>query len=211
MSNPHENKSVEQYHSQPTKSSLNWVLNKCRRLSLKHFASSSGVPKTTMDDATKIPMDDASKVPMNDASKVVMEDAPKNNESHMLSRDAVEFYNNGDAPFSYSGIFGLNKVHTDFWGVLLGYFRDGRLLSIHIEGWVRRVMLLRGANQRKNLSIEFDWTVLPSQFHSEMYDYKTKFGSEYANGMSKLYPPFWEDIEDWLLVQIILCTMELTQ
>ncbi|KAL8204526.1 hypothetical protein R6Q57_010149 [Mikania cordata] len=55
-----------------------------------------------------------------------------------------------------------------------------------------------------------------------MYDYRTKYGSEYANGMNELYPPFWEvqyiyipiyvqAIEDWLLVQINLCTMELTQ
>ncbi|KAL8208823.1 hypothetical protein R6Q57_008235 [Mikania cordata] len=92
----------------------------------------------------------------------------------------------------------------------------------HIEGWVRRMMFIRGANKRKNPSAEFDWTILPPQFHSEMYGYNTKFGSAYANGMNELYPPFWEvqyiyipiyvqAIEDWLLVQINLCKMELTQ
>ncbi|KAL8209456.1 hypothetical protein R6Q57_006188, partial [Mikania cordata] len=129
------------------------------RLSLKH-GSSSGVPKTSRDDASNIPMDAASKVPMDDTSKVHMVDAPVNNES---------------------------------------------------RSWVPRMMFIRGANKRKNPSPEFDLTILPPQFHSEMYDYKTKFGSEYANGMNELYPPFWEAIEDWVLVQINLCTMELTQ
>ncbi|KAL8223915.1 hypothetical protein R6Q57_019390 [Mikania cordata] len=140
MSNPREKNVVddEQYHSQPTKNSLSWVPNKWRRLSLKHPASSSSVPKTTMNDVTKDVMDEAAKVPV--------EDAQDKNESHTLSRD----------------------------------------------------------------------------FHSEMYDYRTKYGSEYANGMNELYSPFWEvqyiyipiyvqAIEDWLLVQINLCTMELTQ
>ncbi|KAD4584806.1 hypothetical protein E3N88_22407 [Mikania micrantha] len=216
MSNPREKNVAdnEQYHSQPTKNSLSWVPNNWRRLSLKNPASSSSVPKTTMNDVTKDVMDEAAKVPV--------EDGQDKNESHTLSRDAMEFYNNGDAPYCYSRILGLNKLHTDFWGVLLGYLNDGCLNAIHIEGWVRRMMFLRGAKKRTNPSIEFDWTILPPQFHSEMYDYRTKYGSEYANGMNELYPPFWEvqyiyipiyvqAIEDWLLVQINLCTMELTQ
>ncbi|KAL8207782.1 hypothetical protein R6Q57_007194 [Mikania cordata] len=182
MSNPREKNVAddEQYHSQPTKNSLSWVPNKWRRLSLKNSASSSSVPKTTMNDVTKDIMDEAAKDPV--------EDAQDKNESHTLSRDAMEFYNNGDAPYCYSRILGLNKLHTDFWGVLLGYLNDSRLYAI---------------------------------FHSEMYDYRTKYGSEYANGMNELYPLFWEvqyiyipiyvqAIEDWLLVQINLCTMELT-
>ncbi|KAD1215660.1 hypothetical protein E3N88_43152 [Mikania micrantha] len=83
---------------------------KAKRLSLKHPASSSGVPKTAMNDVTKVLMDEGSKVPM--------KDAPDKNESHTLSQDAIEFYNNGDAPYCYSRILGLNKLHTDFWGVL---------------------------------------------------------------------------------------------
>ncbi|KAD7477845.1 hypothetical protein E3N88_00981 [Mikania micrantha] len=221
MSNPHE-KEVEQYHSQPTKNSLNWVPNKWRRLSLKHVASSSGVPKTSRDEVANIPKDGDSKVPMDDTSKVHMEDVPVNNESRSLSKDAIEFYNNGDALFCYLRILELNKLHTEFWGVILGYLNDGRLSSIHIEGWVRRMMFIRGSNKRTNPDVELDWTILPPQFHSEMYDYTTKYGSEYANGLNELYPPFWEvqyiyipiyvqAIEDWLLVQTNLCTMELTQ
>ncbi|KAL8217858.1 hypothetical protein R6Q57_021231 [Mikania cordata] len=174
------------------------------------------------DDASNIAKDGDSKIPKDETSKVHMEDVPVNNESRSLSKDAIEFYIDGDAPFFYSRILGLNKLHTEFWGVLLGYLNDGRLSSIHIEGWVRRMMFIRGANKRKNPSAEFDWTILPPQFHSEMYDYKSKFGLEYANGINELYPPFWEvqyiyipiyvqAIEDWLLVQINLCTMELTQ
>ncbi|KAL8199722.1 hypothetical protein R6Q57_013290, partial [Mikania cordata] len=116
-----------------------------------------------------------------------VEDAQDKNESRTLSRDSMEFYNNGDAPYCYSRILGLNKLHTDFWGVLLGYLNDGRLYAIHIEGWVRRMMFLRGATKRTNPSTEFDWTILPPQFHSEMYDYTTKYGSEYANGMNEDY------------------------
>ncbi|KAL8226896.1 hypothetical protein R6Q57_016728 [Mikania cordata] len=123
MSNSHE-KEVEQYHSQPTKNSLNWVPNKWRRLSLKHAALSSGVPKTSRDDASNIPKDGDSNVPMDDTSKVHMEDAPVNNKSRSLSKDAIEFYDNADAPFCYSRILGLNKLHTEFWGVLLGYLND---------------------------------------------------------------------------------------
>ncbi|KAL8214029.1 hypothetical protein R6Q57_003478 [Mikania cordata] len=109
----------EQYHSQSTKNSLSWVPNKWRRLSLKNHATSSSVPKTTMNDVTKDVMDEAAKVPV--------EDAQDKNESRTLSRDAMEFYNNGDAPYCYSRILGLNKLHTDFWGVVLGYLNDGRL------------------------------------------------------------------------------------
>ncbi|KAL8235488.1 hypothetical protein R6Q59_021588 [Mikania micrantha] len=137
-------------------------------------------------------MDDITKVLTVEASKVPMEDAPDNNESHTLSHDAIEFYNNRDAPYCYSRILGLNNLHTDFWGVLLGNLNDGRLYSIHIEGWIQRMMFIRGANKRENPSTEFDWTILPPQFHSEMYDYKMKFGSEYANRMKELYPPFCE-------------------
>ncbi|KAL8211262.1 hypothetical protein R6Q57_005699 [Mikania cordata] len=141
MSNPRE-KNVpddKQYHSHPTKNSLSWVPNKWRRLSLKNHAASSSVPKTTMNDVTKDVMDEA--------AKVHVEDAQDKNESHALSQDAMEFYNNGDAPYCYSRILGLNKLHTDFWGVLLGYLNDGRLYAIHIEGWVRRMMFLRGAKK----------------------------------------------------------------
>ncbi|KAL8260878.1 hypothetical protein R6Q59_024927 [Mikania micrantha] len=113
-------------------------------------------------------MNDVTKVLMDEAAKVPMEDAQDKNKSHTLSRDAIEFYNNGDAPYCYSRILGLNKLHSNFWGVLLGYLNDGRLYSIHIEGWVQRMMFLRGANKRKNPSTEFDWTILPPQFHSEI-------------------------------------------
>ncbi|KAL8231021.1 hypothetical protein R6Q57_000799 [Mikania cordata] len=154
-------------------------------------------------------MNDVTKDVMDEAAKVHVEDAQDKNESHALSRDAMEFYNNGDAPYCYSRILGLNKLHTDFWGVLLGYLNDGRLYAIRCK-------------KRTDPFTEFDWTILPPLFHSEMYDYTTKYGSEYANGMNELYPPFWEvqyiyipiyvqATEDWLLVQINLCTMELTQ
>ncbi|KAL8211168.1 hypothetical protein R6Q57_005605 [Mikania cordata] len=109
-----------------------------------------------------------------DSISVPVEDAQDKNESRTMSWDSMEFYNNGDAPYCYSRILGLNKLHTDFWGVLLGYLNDGRLYAIHIEGWVRRMMFLRGATKRTNPSTEFDWTILPPQFHSEMYDYTTK-------------------------------------
>ncbi|KAL8197679.1 hypothetical protein R6Q57_024327 [Mikania cordata] len=160
MSNPYEKESVEQYHSQPTKNSLSWVSNKWRRLSFKHSASSSVVPKTSRDDAN-VPMDGASKVPMDDTSKVHMENAPVNKESHSLSKDAIEFYNKGDAPFCYSRILGLNKLHTDFWGVLLGYLNDGRLSSIASRcqsflGWLdppmcpRAIVVIPGLLRSKN-------------------------------------------------------------
>ncbi|KAL8205846.1 hypothetical protein R6Q57_009397 [Mikania cordata] len=77
----------EQYHSQPTKNSLSWFPNKWRRLSLKNHATSPSVPKTTMNDGTKDVMDEAAKVPV--------EDAQDKNESRTMSRDAMEFYNNG--------------------------------------------------------------------------------------------------------------------
>ncbi|KAL8231017.1 hypothetical protein R6Q57_000795 [Mikania cordata] len=127
-------------------------------------------------------MNDVTKDVMDEAAKVHVEDAQDKNESHALSRDAMEFYNNGDAPYCYSRILGLNKLHTDFWGVLLGYLNDGRLYAILIEGWVRRMMFFKRCKKRTDPFTEFDWTILPPLFHSEMYDYTTKYGSEYANG-----------------------------
>ncbi|KAL8193727.1 hypothetical protein R6Q57_026419 [Mikania cordata] len=78
-----------------------------------------------MNDGTKDVMDEGAKVPV--------EDAQDKNESRTLSWDAMEFYNNGDAPYCYSRILGLNNLHTDFWGVLLGYLNDGPLYAIAIE------------------------------------------------------------------------------
>jgi hypothetical protein len=73
---------------------------------------------------------------------------------------------------------------------------------------------------RSNGSKGLQWTVLPPQFRTGIYDKESKYGSIYANGTNELYPPFWEvryvyfplyirKMDEWLLARIDLHTMQM--
>ncbi|KAD5317858.1 hypothetical protein E3N88_17804 [Mikania micrantha] len=92
----------------------------------------------------------------------------------------------------------------------------------HIEGWVTRMMRVRGANFRKNGPSGLRWTILPQEIRDILILNESKFAAIYPNGTHELYPPFWEVdyvyiplcirvVEDWYLVRINLQTMELVQ
>jgi hypothetical protein len=67
----------------------------------------------------------------------VMKTLPQNSwwyrpvhESINWSKNVIDFYYNGDAPFCYSGFLGNKELGHDFWGTLLGLHGYDRLSPI---------------------------------------------------------------------------------
>ncbi|KAL8228329.1 hypothetical protein R6Q57_015913 [Mikania cordata] len=92
---------------------------------------------------------------------------------------------------------------------------DNSMEEHHAEGWVTRMMRVRGANFRKNGASGLRWTILPPEFRDILIFKEIKFAAMYANGTHELYPLFWEVdyvyiplctrvVEDWYLVRINL-------
>ena len=127
MSNPRGKDAADEeyYSSQPVSKTSKWVFPKWRRTS-----KNTGETSKISENAPELPTENANENPP--------EDPPENQqqkrkwvfakeEAENWSQDAVEFYNNGDAPFCYSRLFDHMKLDSDFWGTLLGYRCNGRL------------------------------------------------------------------------------------
>lgn len=97
------------YSSQPVTKSARWTDDVWRRLRNPHTVSSgssSSVPENRSlqnKEATLIP------------------------EGKNWSKDAVEFYTNGDSPFCYTKFLPTKQLDRSFWGSLLGYESNGSL------------------------------------------------------------------------------------
>ncbi|KAD2392886.1 hypothetical protein E3N88_39863 [Mikania micrantha] len=214
----------DEYHSQPAPKASKWIFQKRRRQpnEKSENVSSSTLIQNTEEVSLKNPHEDKSEKTTEDVEEIPQQKrklAIPNEESNKWSQDVVEFYNNGDAPLCYSLFLKIGSLMVIFGE---HYWDIGAMNSQHIEGWVTRMMRVRGANFRKNGPSGLRWSILPPEFRDILILKESKFAAKYANGTHELYPPFWEVdyvyiplrtrvVEDWYLVRINLQTMELVQ
>ncbi|KAL8214206.1 hypothetical protein R6Q57_003655 [Mikania cordata] len=86
--------------------------------------------------------------------------------------------------------------------------------TLHIEGWVGRMMQWRHRQQQTEGASQMHWSILPPRFFDYLVDSNTKNTVKFANGKLSPYPsffdvdyvyfPFCVENHEWLLVQVDL-------
>lgn len=106
-----------QYNSQPVRKSSDWVLQKWRRPKNNSGASSSSGQAPNNEEHVPAFVANRQSTHQRRSQQWAIPD----DESDNWSPDVVTFYNDGDSPFCYSGVFYTPvKLDKRFWGALLG-------------------------------------------------------------------------------------------
>lgn len=113
-----------QYNSQPVPKTSDWVLQKWRRPKNNSGASSSsGATRHSEEHNPDFVANRHSTHQRRPQQWAIPDDECGN-----WSPDVVSFYNDGDSPFCYSGVFySALKLDKRFWGTLLGLRSHGYL------------------------------------------------------------------------------------
>ncbi|KAK9057854.1 hypothetical protein SSX86_022693 [Deinandra increscens subsp. villosa] len=181
-----------QYSSQPNRNSD--LIRPLWRFSKKNLSSSSGCSERNEDIEEVEPRVYAqekliAKPPTEPLAKRRRWAIP-DDECDNWSKDVLEFYNNGDQPYCYSALFFQEiKLDKSFWGPLLGY---GPLSTIHIEGWVGRLMQWRHRQLMGDPKLKLRWTILPPRFYEHLVDSCHKNAISYCSGKVKPFPSILE-------------------
>ncbi|KAL8209261.1 hypothetical protein R6Q57_008673 [Mikania cordata] len=135
-------------------------------------------------------------------------------ETKNSSTNVMEFYHNGDASSSISFFVGKMKLGQEFWGSLLGYQNYSYLSTLHVKGWVTRLMRFCWKEITKKHRPEqlFPWTIMPPQFYNILCETPNNGALPFSIGMKEEYPALWDvdtvyipiRIEDihWLLLWV---------
>ncbi|KAL8260809.1 hypothetical protein R6Q59_024858 [Mikania micrantha] len=170
----------EDYSSEPIFPSCSKIIVRRKRYKKYNEDQSSSIPKTSAETPIWY---------------------IQNEESVHWSQGVLDFFHHGDDEKCYSVFFGSIELGNDFWGTVLGYYNNGYLSSMHVAGWVARLMRFR-LEKLKNQEAEpitYRWTILPPHFMKLLITQNNDAAS-FVNGTKKLYPCLFEvDTRLWWL------------